>query len=130
MTTLTRLQTAPTYTKVALSGLAIGILGLLIQWIADPPKFGIFPPGILVIAVCGALVAFGTRWWWTPIFATAIGIWIVIGGFLSDQLTENLASGDPGTVTGNVVMCVGLLLAAVTGVLAMIEGRRRSSSRQ
>ncbi|WP_069167843.1 hypothetical protein [Nocardia altamirensis] len=128
MTTLTRLTTAPRNTKMALAGLAIGILGLLIQWIADPPKFGIFPPGILVIAVCGALVAFGARWWWTPIFATAIGIWIVIGGFLSGQLTENLASGDLGTIIGNIVMCLGLLLAAVTGVLAMIEGRRRSSS--
>ena len=123
---MSALATGPRSTKVALCGLAIGILGLAIQWMADPAKFPGFPPGIIVVLTAGAIVAFGPRWWWTPVFAVLVGLWIVVGGFLSGQLTANLASGEAGTIAGNVVMCLGLIIAAVTGVFAMIEGRRRA----
>ncbi|TQM01792.1 hypothetical protein [Pseudonocardia kunmingensis] len=119
------LSTAPRSTKLALAGLAVGVLGLVIQWIADPAKFPGFPPGIIMIVAAAAIVAFGVRWWWTPVFSVLAGTWIVGGGFLSAQLTANLASGDAGTVAGNVVMSLGLIVAAVAGILAMIEGRRR-----
>lgn len=119
------LAAAPRSTKLALCGLAVGVLGLVIQWVADPAKFPGFPPGIIVILVAGAIVAFGVRWWWTPVFSVLVGLWIVGGGFLSAQLTANLASGDPGTIVGNVVMSLGLIIAAVAGVFGMIEGRRR-----
>ncbi|WP_068031009.1 hypothetical protein [Nocardia mexicana] len=123
-TVLTRLGTVPKYTRLSLCGLAIAIAGLVIQWIAEPSKFPGFPPGILVIAVCAAVVAFGARWRWTPTVAMAIALWIVIGGFLSGELTENLASGDIGTITGNVVMCLGLVAAAITAAMAMVRTRR------
>jgi hypothetical protein len=110
--------------RLSLCGLAIGVLGLIIQWIADPAKFFPFPPGIVFIVVFGALVVFTVRHWWAPVFAVLISLWIVFGGLAAGQLTSNLASGEMGTIAGNVVMSLGLLFAAVTGVAAMIGARQ------
>lgn len=105
---------------MSLWGLAAGVLGLVIQWIADPAKFAPFPPGIVFIVVCGALVVVTVRHWWAPVFSVLISLWIVVGGWAAGQVTPNLTSGDVGTVAGNVVMLLGLAFAAVTGVVAMV----------
>lgn len=117
---------------LAFAGLGIGIVGLLVQWMADPAKFSAaqgffglaFPPGILFILVAGLLSLVTARWWWHPVFSVIIAFWIVGVGGLSGQLTPNLLSTNPGTVTGNVVMSLGLITAFVTGILGMVGGRR------
>ncbi|MEU7872486.1 hypothetical protein [Dactylosporangium sp. NPDC049140] len=111
-------------TRLALAGLAVGIAGLVVQWIADPVKFGGFPPGIAFIAVCGTLTAVLARRWWAPIFAVLVSLWIAFGGWAAGQMTPNLTSDNPGTVVGTSVMTLGLLFAAVTGVAAMVAARR------
>ncbi|AGL17575.1 hypothetical protein [Actinoplanes sp. N902-109] len=109
--------------RLSLAGLAVGVLGLVIQWIADPGKFPVFPPGIIVIVACAGLVV-AVRRWWSPVFAVLIALWILLGGLATGQLTPNLTSSDAGTVAGNVVMSLGLAVAAVTGVAAMAGARR------
>jgi hypothetical protein len=119
-------------TVLSFAGLLAGILGLVVQWVADPAKFadgsrsyGItIPPGILFILACGVLMLVTVRWWWHPVFAVLIAFWIVGMGSVADQLQPNLLSHNPGTVAGNVLMSVGLLFAAVTGVAAMVAARR------
>lgn len=118
-----RFSSTPMSTKLSLSGLAVGVLGLVVQWIADPAKFPGFPPGIVFIAVCAALVVAASGRWWAPVFSVLISLWIVLGGWAAGMLTANLLSGDAGTVAGNVVMSLGLVFAAVTGVVAMFAGR-------
>jgi hypothetical protein len=108
---------------LSLWGLAVGIVGLVVQWIADPGKFSPFPPGIIFILVCGALVVFTIRRWWAPVFSVLISLWIVLGGLAAGKLLPNLRSGDLGTVAGNVVMSLGLAFAAVTGIVAMLRVR-------
>ncbi|MEU4474676.1 hypothetical protein [Micromonospora sp. NPDC023888] len=115
-----RVPAAPRCTRLSLWGLVVGILGLLIQWIADPGKFPAFPPGIVFIVVCGALVVFTGRRWWAPVFSVLISLWIVLGGWAAGQLTPNFRSENVGTVAGNVVMSLGLAFAAITGVVAML----------
>ena len=110
---------------MSLSGLAVGVLGLVVQWLADPDEFGGFPLGIFVIAGCAALVVVTSGRWWAPIFSVLIALWIVFGGWAAGQLTPNFASPNAGTVTGTVVMSLGLTFAAVAGVVAMRDGRRR-----
>jgi hypothetical protein len=59
-----------------------------------------------------------------------IAFWIVVVGGLSNQLTPNLFSSNPGTVAGNVVMSLGLLEAGVAGVASMVmtlRGRRTAA---
>jgi hypothetical protein len=119
-------------TSLSLAGLAVGIVGLLVQWAADPGKFGgvhktfgmAFPPGILFIAACGVLVVLTRRWWWHPVFAVLIAFWIVVMGSVADQLQPNLVSSNPGTVAGNVVMALGLVSSGVAGVYGMVTGVR------
>jgi hypothetical protein len=119
-------------TFVSLAGLLVGIVGLLVQWAANPAKFtageqpfGIaFPPGILFILGAGLLTLGTARWWWHPVFAVLISFWIVVVGGLSGQLTPNLFSPNPGTVAGNLIMSAGLLLALVAGVAGMVSARR------
>ena len=118
-------------TFVAFAGLLLGIVGLLVQWAADPAKFtkgeqpfGVtIPPGILFIAAAGLLMLLTARWRWHPVFGVLISFWIVVGGGLAGQLTPNLFSSNPGTVVGNVVMVGGLLTALVAGVVSMVMRR-------
>jgi hypothetical protein len=117
-----RVAAVPKSTRLSLWGLAWGVLGLVIQWIADPGKFNPFPPGIAFIVAFGALVVFTARRWWAPVFSVLISLWIVVAGWAAGQVTPNLRSGDVGTVAGNVVMLLGLAFAAVTGIVAMLVG--------
>jgi hypothetical protein len=119
-----RFSSTPKSTKLSLSGLVIGILGLIVQWIADPDKFGGFPPGIIFIAVCAALVVVASGRWWAPVFSVLISLWIVLGGWAAGKMTPNFRSDNAGTVVGTAVMTLGLVLAAVTGVVAMVAARR------
>jgi hypothetical protein len=127
--------TAPRFSRgTVLShvGLLVGILGLFVQWVADPAKFadgqrsfGItFPPGILFIFACGVLMLATGRWWWHPVFAVLIAFWIVVMGTVANQLPPNLVSHNAGTVAGTVVMSLGLTFAGATGGYAMLTGRR------
>lgn len=105
--------------RIALFGLGVGIVGLLIQWITDPAKFPSFPPGIIVIVVFGVLTALTNRWWWSPLLATAISLWIVGVGVAF--LIDNLRSDNSGLVLGNIVMAIGLYGAAIAGIIGSVQ---------
>jgi len=119
-------------TLIAFAGLLVGIAGLVVQWAADPAKFSAaqgffglaFPPGILFIVVAGLLMLATARWSWHAAFGVFIAFWIVGVGGISGQLTPNLVSTNLGTVAGNVVMSVGLLLTFVAGIASIVSGRR------
>lgn len=114
--------------RTALTGLGIGILGLLIQWIADPSKFGGFPPGIIFVAAFGVLVVLTARWWWSPLLATLISLWIV--GLGVGYLIENFENGNSGLVFGSAVMAVGLYGAAIAGIVGAVRRfRHRGAER-
>jgi hypothetical protein len=108
--------------RIALTGLGIGILGLVIQWIADPAKFPGFPPGIIIVAVFGALVVLAGKWWWSPLLATLISLWIVGLGF--GLLLDNFRAADSGLVFGSAVMAVGLYGAAIAGIAGAVRRYR------
>ncbi len=120
-------------TRITLAGLVIGIVGLVIQWIANPARFAVaegsyglsFPPGILFILGAGVLTLVTKRWWWHAVFAVLIGFWIVGVGTLANQLQPNLFSSNLGTVAGNIVMSLGLALGFVAGIASMVTARKR-----
>lgn len=123
-TLLARFSSAPKTMKLSLCGLAVGILGLVVQWIADPAKFPGFPPGIAFIAGFGALTFLASGRRWAPVFSVLISLWIVFGGLAAGLLLPNFRSNNAGTVAGNAVMTLGLLFAAATGLVAMFAARR------
>ncbi|WP_051712320.1 hypothetical protein [Spirillospora albida] len=120
-----------------LGGLGLAILGLIVQWISKPSIFeapdwgalpGNFPPGVLVIALFGGMAAVCARWWWSSAFASAIGVWIFIGGIGTGEMANAFRKGNAGSVFGLLVMSVGLVIAIVAGIFVMYR-RRRSSPR-
>jgi hypothetical protein len=116
-TIVTGVPAAPRGTRLALWGLAVGVAGLVIQWIADPPKFNPFPPGIIFIVVSGVLVILTVRRWWAPVFAVLAALWIDLGGLAAGKMIPNFSAG-VGTASGTAVMAVGLAFAAVAGTVA------------
>lgn len=112
-----------TAARIALAGLGVGVIGLVIQWIADPGRFPAFPPGIIIIAVFGALVVLTARWWWSPLLATLISLWI--GGVGFALVLRNFGVGNPGLAVSTAVMAVGLWGAAIAGIIAAVQGFRR-----
>lgn len=113
---------------LVLGGLAVGAAGLVVQWVAAPEKFASFgfPPGLIYLVVAGLIVWFDRRSTWSPAAAVGLALWIVIGGLGSGELIPNLTSSHAGVVTGNLVMCAGLLVSAVAGVAAIAENRRHA----
>ncbi|WP_222854116.1 hypothetical protein [Fodinicola acaciae] len=119
-----RFGAEPKATKLSLVGLAVAVAGLLVQWAADPPKFGLFPPGIIFIVACAALVVLVSGRRWAPIFSVLISAWILFGGVAAGQFAINFRSGNAGTIVGVSVMALGLAFAVVTGVMSMFVSRR------
>jgi hypothetical protein len=127
------LDRVPRATWWSLAGLLVGVVGLVVQAVAEPSRFadaqaafGVpFPPGILFVVAAAALTVATCRWRWHPVFAVLIGLWIVGAG--AGFLVRNLASPVAGTVAGNAVMAVGLIGAVVAGIVALAAPRRSGS---
>lgn len=124
--------------RLPLGGLGIAILGLMVQWISKPSIFeaptwgalpGNFPPGALVITVFVGLTVLCARWWWASAFSAAIGVWILYGGIVTGEMANAITKGNAGSIAGLLIMSVGLLIAVVTGVLAMVARRRSKTHR-
>ena len=79
---------------------------------------------------CAALVVLASGRRWAPVFSVLIALWIVLGGLAAGQMTPNFTSGNAGTVAGTAIMSLGLAFAAVTGIVAMVAGRRPPQSAQ
>jgi hypothetical protein len=114
---------------VGLAGMGVSVVGLLIQWVAAPELFGGFPPGIVWIGAAAGIAWLDRGSPWSPAAVVALALWITIGGLAGGRLVENLTSGDAGLVAGNLVMLLGLLVAAVAGVLAVAHNRRHRVQR-
>lgn len=119
-------------TLIVLLGQAVGGLGILIQFFAEPELFakvlGIpFPPGLVYIAGAGAVVWLDQRSTWSPMAAVALSTWIALGGLLSGDLINNLESANSGVVAGNVVMLAGLVFSSVAGLTVIARNRGRQS---
>jgi len=105
----------------ALSGLAVGGLGIGIQFIAAPEKFGNapIPPGLYFLAGAALVIWLARRWRWSPLVPVLLALWILFGGLRGGQLIANLDALNGGLVAGVLVMLLGLLLTIVVGIWAV-----------
>jgi hypothetical protein len=111
-------------------GLVVGAVGIMMQFFASPELFGKFPPGIYFLAGALALVLMSRRWLWAPVFAVLLAAWITFGGIRGGQLAKNLGAANGLLVTGAIVLQVGLLLAIISGVLAILHNVRHVKARK
>lgn len=100
------------------SGLLLGATGIAILWAAGVEFPVAVPPG-LVILVVGAGVVAGARRRWADGLGAFLGLFVVIGFFLSGingEGFDNLLGRHGAWVSfGQVVQLLGVALAAVTG---------------
>jgi hypothetical protein len=113
--------------RLAVAALLLGAVGIAMLW-AGGVKFPVaVPPGI-VILVAGAAVVALLRAPWVPVVGTALGLFVLVGFLLSPTGWVNLSGGHGGLVAaGQAVQLVGVLVAAVAGVLATRAGYRDRS---
>ena len=69
-------------TKLTIAGLLSVAVALWTQWLSGDPAYPKFPPGPVIFIAVAAIVAFGTRWWWTPLIGALIAVLVTSGWFV------------------------------------------------
>lgn len=106
------------FRMVTIAGLVIGAIGIAVLWAAGTP-FPFYPPPGILILLGGALFIGLAPWRWGPAVGTALGVFIIVGFLLSGGLSNLVGSAGLGVAVGQGIQLAGVLLALITGVLAL-----------
>ncbi len=111
--------------RINIGALLVAAAGVFVIFLSAPDLFPAVPPGVIILAVAAALVAF-VPGRWTPIVGVLIALMITIGGIASGN-TIDILNGEenPGAILGTVIQYPALITAIAAGVMATT---RRSSS--
>lgn len=104
---------------VAAAGIVVQILGG-----ADYPPV---PPGLIVLVVAAGVVWF-LRSRWAPIAAVLAGAFMVVGLFAAGQASRLVEVDTVLDTTGLWIQMTAVVLAIVTGALALVRTRERAAS--
>lgn len=118
-------------TKLTVAGLVACALAIWMQWLSGDPAYPKFPPGPVFFIAVAAIVAFGARWWWTPLIGSTIAL-LVTSGWLArlprqmQRLTDPGSIGHfaPGIFLGTLGMIISLLLTDLAGLVATVLNYR------
>jgi hypothetical protein len=119
-------------TKLTIVGLITVAVAIWTQWLSGDPAYPKFPPGPVIFIAVAAIVAMGTRWWWTPLIGALIALLVTSGWFA--LLSRNiLRLTDPGSVgkfaagifAGALLQIAALLFTDIAGLAATIQNYRR-----
>lgn len=119
-------------TKLTIAGLISVTVAIWIQWLSGDPAYPKFPPGPVIFIAVAAIVAMGTRWWWTPLIGALIALLVTSGWFA--LLPRNvLRLTHPGSVgkfaagilAGTLLQIAALLFTDIAGLAATIQNYRR-----
>lgn len=103
--------------NLTIAGLVVGAIGIALLWAGGIP-FPFYPPPGIVILTAGALFVALTRLRWTPAVGAALGLFVLVGFFLSTGV-DNLTGAHGATVSvGSAIQLLGVATAAVAGVVA------------
>ncbi len=108
--------------KLTVAGLITAAGGIVIQIISGV-DFPTIPPGLFILLIPAALIAFG-RWKWTLVLGAVAGLWLFIGLFLSGQGSRLLDSSQIG-FNGLWVQMLGVIVAAVAGIIASLQNYQK-----
>ena len=111
--------------RINIGALLVAAAGVFVIFLSAPDLFPAVPPGVIILAVAAAVIAF-VPGRWTPIVGVLIALMITIGGIASGT-TIDILNGEenPGAILGTVIQYPALITAIAAGVMATT---RRSSS--
>lgn len=122
-------------TKLTAGGLVAVAIALWTQWLSGDPAYPKFPPGPVLFIGVAAIVAWGARWWWTPLIGALISLLTTSGWFVRLP-AEILRLTHPGAVgkfaagifIGTALQIGALVLTDITGLAATVQNFRRAGS--
>ena len=119
-------------TKLTIVGLISIAVAIWLQWLSGDPAYPKFPPGPVIFIAVAAIIAMGTRWWWTPLIGALISLLVTTGWFalLSRgvlRLTHPGSVGKfaAGIFAGALLQIVALLFTDIAGLAATVQNYRR-----
>lgn len=114
--------------KVTVAALLVAAAGIVIQIVSEV-DFPTVPPGLIILLVAAGLVAFGS-WRWTPVVGAFVGLWLLIGFFLSGEASRLLDLSQLGGFAGLWVQLLAVIVAVVAGIFATIHNFRAQTQRE
>jgi hypothetical protein len=123
-------------TKLTIVGLVGVAIAIWTQWLSGDSAYPKFPPGPLIFIAVAAIIAMGTRWWWTPLIGALIAL-LVTTGWFARLPAGVLRLAHPGSVgnfavgifTGTLLQITALLFTDIAGLAATIQNYRRMEKR-
>ncbi len=111
--------------QLTVAGLLVAAAGFVIQIVSgvDVPTV---PPGLVILLVAAALVAFAP-WWWMPIVGVVVGLFLLIGFFASGAVGSLLEPGQLGVFLGAWMQFLAVIVAVVAGIVAVSQNYRTQS---
>ena len=108
--------------KVTVAALLVAAAGFAIQIVSgvDVPTV---PPGLVIMLVAAALVAFGP-WRWTPVVGVIVGLFLLVGFFASGSVGSLLAPDQSGVFVGAWVQFLAVIVTVVAGIVAAVQNYR------
>lgn len=130
------LAAAPLASKLATAGLVASALAIWVQWLSGDPAYRTFPPGPIFFVVVAAIVAFGTRWWWTPLIGALLSLLVTAGWFsrYSAEMQRLLHPASigrfaAGIFLGTLLQITALAVTDVGGIVATVQNFSRRQDR-
>ena len=108
--------------KVTVAALLVAAAGIVIQYVSGV-DFPTVPPGLIILLVAAALVAFGP-WRWTPIVGIVVGLFFLVGFFASGAVGSLLEPSQLGVFVGAWVQFLAVIVAVVAGAVATVQNFR------
>ena len=107
------------------AALLVAAAGFAIQIVSgvDVPTV---PPGLVILLVAAALVAFAP-WRWMPIVGVVVGLFLLVGFFASGAVVSLLEPSQLGVFLGAWVLFLAVTVAVVTGIVAVSQNYRTRS---
>lgn len=122
MTTTENVRRTPARTALV-AGLVTAAVGVIVLILVGVPGFPLIPPGPIILLVAAGLVTF-LPWRWAPalglLAAAFVSVGAVTAGFTAVMLSTPSAVGP---FVGSLIQVIGLAVALVAGVLAMVRAR-------
>ncbi|HEY1743318.1 MAG TPA: hypothetical protein VGG18_09130, partial [Granulicella sp.] len=120
------------WTKLTIAGLISIAIAIWAQWLSGDPAYPKFPPGPVIFIAVAAIVAMGTRWWWTPLVGALISLLVTSGwvALLPRNVVRLTHPGSVGTFAagifaGALLQIVALVFTDIAGLVATVQNYRR-----
>jgi hypothetical protein len=111
--------------QLTVAALLVAAAGFVIQ-IVSGVVVPTVPPGIVILLVAAALVAFAP-WRWIPIVGVVVGLFLLVGFFASGAVVSLLEPSQLGVFLGAWIQFLAVTVAVVTGIVAVGQNYRTRS---